>query len=372
MLSILRHSDADTRSDAAPFVDNFAIENEEVFAPLEEIANAIVAQVGAAGALIAWHGAIGGDPAIVFASGTCARSEDSALALQAARGALSQPDRDNPVHARIEIGSSDAIDALTVCTNVQESAATLTVLHACPGPADLVRSRKVLATIGQVIESFFRLWHLRNADLEHLRELALALDCSDVATLLVDRRCRIRFANSVGRELLRRRDGVCARGPVLAAANLSDTMRLQAAISHVCVRREHAQAASPAPVLALNRTQGRPLLVAVMANDANPGIDGGHSAIVCLFDPERDLAPLVEPACNLYRLSPVEARLACLIANGRSLAEAATTLRIREQTARSYLKQIFLKTDTKRQAELVWLLLKSSVSTSPGRRTSFL
>ena len=77
----------------------------------------------------------------------------------------------------------------------------------------------------------------------------------------------------------------------------------------------------------------------------------------------RTLTPLVEPACKLYALTPVETRLACLLARGVSLAEAAEAMHVREQTARSYLKQIFLKTETKRQAELVWLMLKSSVRT---------
>jgi DNA-binding CsgD family transcriptional regulator len=48
-----------------------------------------------------------------------------------------------------------------------------------------------------------------------------------------------------------------------------------------------------------------------------------------------------------------------MLAIGKSLQEAAEAMRIKDQTARSYLKQIFLKTDTKRQAELVRLMLTS-------------
>jgi DNA-binding CsgD family transcriptional regulator len=46
-------------------------------------------------------------------------------------------------------------------------------------------------------------------------------------------------------------------------------------------------------------------------------------------------------------------------------------MHVTEQTARSYLKQIFVKTETNRQAELVRLMLTSSVRTAPHSRASF-
>lgn len=92
------------------------------------------------------------------------------------------------------------------------------------------------------------------------------------------------------------------------------------------------------------------------------------AAVIYVFDPSQNLHPLVEPVCAFYRLTAVEAKLACLLADGMSLADAAEAIAVRGQTARSYLKQIFLKTDTKRQAELVWLMLRSAVRTAPAAR----
>jgi DNA-binding CsgD family transcriptional regulator len=63
--------------------------------------------------------------------------------------------------------------------------------------------------------------------------------------------------------------------------------------------------------------------------------------------------------CSLYRLTTTEASLVCHLVLGRTIAEAAEQMRIRTQTARAYLKQIFVKTNTHRQADLIRLILNS-------------
>jgi DNA-binding CsgD family transcriptional regulator len=62
---------------------------------------------------------------------------------------------------------------------------------------------------------------------------------------------------------------------------------------------------------------------------------------------------------RLFGLTSAEARLAALLADGMSLAEAAAALAISEGSARTYSKRIFAKTGVSRQAELVRLVLKS-------------
>ena len=64
--------------------------------------------------------------------------------------------------------------------------------------------------------------------------------------------------------------------------------------------------------------------------------------------PERALAAL-------FDLTPSEARMFSQIAAGRTIAEAAVALHIAPSTARSHLHQIFGKTATRRQADLVRL-----------------
>jgi DNA-binding CsgD family transcriptional regulator len=59
-----------------------------------------------------------------------------------------------------------------------------------------------------------------------------------------------------------------------------------------------------------------------------------------------------------FRLTPAEAKLACVIACGASPEIAARELKISRETARNQLKSVFAKTDTHRQSELVALILQ--------------
>ena len=59
-----------------------------------------------------------------------------------------------------------------------------------------------------------------------------------------------------------------------------------------------------------------------------------------------------------FRLTPSEAKLACVIARGAPPVIAARELKISRETARNQLKSVFAKTDTHRRSELVALLLQ--------------
>jgi DNA-binding CsgD family transcriptional regulator len=58
-----------------------------------------------------------------------------------------------------------------------------------------------------------------------------------------------------------------------------------------------------------------------------------------------------------FRLTPAEARLVLHLVAGETLRSAAVKLSITYETARSSLKNIFKKTETCRQAELVLVVL---------------
>jgi DNA-binding CsgD family transcriptional regulator len=58
----------------------------------------------------------------------------------------------------------------------------------------------------------------------------------------------------------------------------------------------------------------------------------------------------------VFGLTPAEARLAAIMAEGRDPERAAEELGIARVTARNQLKAIFAKTDTHRQSELVAML----------------
>lgn len=65
------------------------------------------------------------------------------------------------------------------------------------------------------------------------------------------------------------------------------------------------------------------------------------------------------PLARLFALSDTQARLAMLLANGYRLSDAAGKIGITEQTARTYSKEIFQRTGTTRQGELIQRILTS-------------
>jgi DNA-binding CsgD family transcriptional regulator len=84
----------------------------------------------------------------------------------------------------------------------------------------------------------------------------------------------------------------------------------------------------------------------------------GARALLTFSEVQRAPSPAPILIAAAFALTPAEARLAALLAQGMAPAEAARRLGISRETARNQLKAIFNKTGTHRQAELVALLSK--------------
>lgn len=81
--------------------------------------------------------------------------------------------------------------------------------------------------------------------------------------------------------------------------------------------------------------------------------DRDPAAVLFIGDPERPVDIEPRQLVRLYGLSRAEARVAVLLAKGLRLEQAANELGLTYETVRKHLKQIFGKTGTDRQAELV-------------------
>jgi DNA-binding CsgD family transcriptional regulator len=67
-----------------------------------------------------------------------------------------------------------------------------------------------------------------------------------------------------------------------------------------------------------------------------------------------------------FDLTPAQARLVVLLFAGASLRSCAMALGIKYETARSYLKSVFQKTGTHRQAELVLTVFQAMSDPNGG------
>lgn len=80
------------------------------------------------------------------------------------------------------------------------------------------------------------------------------------------------------------------------------------------------------------------------------------SILALLATASNEMLPAADIIAALFDLTPAEARIARGIAQGRSVAELASSLAVSPETVRSQLKRVFAKTMTQRQAELSLLL----------------
>lgn len=76
-------------------------------------------------------------------------------------------------------------------------------------------------------------------------------------------------------------------------------------------------------------------------------------AMLLIRDLDHPHESRIEILQRLYGLTPSQAKLTNLLANGLSLKEAALQMKLTQESARQYLKLVFQKTGTSRQAELV-------------------
>jgi DNA-binding CsgD family transcriptional regulator len=210
--------------------------------------------------------------------------------------------------------------------------------------------------------------HLRSA-VQMRRQLAMlevernaaveVLDRLPTAVVLCDPSGAPVIVNGAARKMLAGSDGLAVRGGKLATRRQPETEALEKLIDGAA-RAARGDAQSAGGTLPVSRASGlRPLAVLVAPMRAPSTIPGHRRIAAALFisDPESVTLTNEERLLELYGLTRAESRLAAQLAQGRSLEEAAGLLNITTQTARGYIKRILCKTGTKRQVELVRLLL---------------
>ena len=182
---------------------------------------------------------------------------------------------------------------------------------------------------------------------------ALALEYVETAVFALDRDARIQYASAAARQLLE--DGrFCNRNGVLSSSVGSEAMTLRRAV------RECADAAEQGPAeMSFHRFDdaGDVLCLGMVAVRPRDGAEADRP-FVMVFAAKPSGAHL--PDCRQLRthfgLTDAQAKLAVEIAKGEGLKACTRRLGIAMTTGRSHLRQIFVKTDTKRQAELVRLI----------------
>jgi DNA-binding CsgD family transcriptional regulator/plasmid stabilization system protein ParE len=219
-----------------------------------------------------------------------------------------------------------------------------------PTPQD----RALLEALAPHIEQSLRLHERVTAMSASAQALETAFDRLALGVILLDPSARrVSFANRSADEIL----GISPerRSPERLAAERT------AAWARLFVDQQPLRRGS---LMLRHPEDGRLLQVFVTRFEwpSSYGAAGARvSTAVFIGDPKRLSGDPVDVMKELYGLTPSEARLALLLTSGCSVRVAARRLGTKLSTTRSVLKNVFSKTGTNRQSDLVRLLL-----TGPG------
>lgn len=190
-----------------------------------------------------------------------------------------------------------------------------------------------------------------------------ALNHVAVGIFLLDDQRKVLFRNRRAEELLNEADGISlSRDDMLRGEKPQQTQELRNIVD-AAIASATSGTRKATEAVALSRSSGRRSLFAVACplgrGPASPG-----EPVVGLFvtDPERRLSAAAEAVAQLYGLSPAETRLALALARGLRLDEIADEFGISRNTVSYTMKNLFRKTETDRQADLISLFIASPVA----------
>jgi DNA-binding CsgD family transcriptional regulator len=167
--------------------------------------------------------------------------------------------------------------------------------------------------------------------------------------MLVGSDLTLKICSDAGKRLLDTRDGLVVVNGKLVASQHYYTIELRN-----CVK---ATPSGKLRLMSIPRTGGGHLLlsfVPLKTSSMNPEA----ITLVQVVDPGQVLRIEADSLSKLFGLTRAEAALACEIASGATLEQAAHKLSVRPSTIKTHLKRIFRKTNTTRQSELIALLLR--------------
>jgi DNA-binding CsgD family transcriptional regulator len=179
------------------------------------------------------------------------------------------------------------------------------------------------------------------------------LDDLALAVILVTPDLRVVETNAAAVELLACRDGLALDGLRLRPTFLQQQRELAGLIARV------AQAPAPDRVCAhtmnVNRAFAPPLHLCVRAL-RDPAPDGAQLIALYAIDPMQQSSLDGEVLARAWGLTRSEVRVATELLQGHSVESTADLLCVSVHTVRTHLKNLFAKTGTCRQTDLVRLL----------------
>ncbi|MNF46234.1 Bacterial regulatory protein, luxR family [compost metagenome] len=204
--------------------------------------------------------------------------------------------------------------------------------------------------------------HMQLNRIETERNLyAGAVDQLAVGTIILDEDGKVLQTNRVAERLLHDKDGLKLVNDGLQVGNPRDTQEFRRLVKQA-LQSQKNNLPSVVEALRVQRPSGKADLGIIVRSVPLSAWNEGKqcpSVVIFISDPEQESSAPQEIVKALFDLTPAEAQLAMLLANGLTLDEASDALGISRNTARAHLRSTFSKTGVTRQTMLVRLILRS-------------
>lgn len=230
---------------------------------------------------------------------------------------------------------------------------------------DAARHKVLLRHLSRAIGAMYRL-----RDLEFRAATSVqALERLPSAILLLSERGNVLFANRAAHTIVAQSDGLTLRSghPMqdglgwLKCASAAVQLKLDEVVKRTLVV-DVLELPHFVEALAVARPSGkRPYLVRTCPLSTSVDFadcPARPAALMFLSDPDDTPVLDADSVVKLFRLTKAELKVAQQLLGGAQLAQIAASLGVGEPTVKTHLKNIFLKTDTRRQPQLVRLLLE--------------
>lgn len=201
-----------------------------------------------------------------------------------------------------------------------------------------------------------------SAEFDDVAGLAKGASYLSSGTLLVDANGHVQRASAEATAFLERADALLrVRNHEIACANPRDTQRLRQLVSDCCRPGAAAMPGTGGSILLTSGSERRsePLFLSVLPYLGTRPFDLSPAprAVILMHEalPSRS-EDFERQLRTIFGLTTAETKIAASLVAGLTLKQAAETSAIRISTARWYLDEIFRKTRTNRQGQLIALL----------------
>jgi len=196
----------------------------------------------------------------------------------------------------------------------------------------------------------------RGLDGLHGDQIKLALlDRLSIGVLLVDPDGQIAFSNDQARALSARTGAFSLDDRLrMASTNLTAQLRkIISSVAHAAARNDDIMRGMTVPCMTGAATELSLICVPVEPGTRQSGV------AVFVSDPSHPVTCPSDALTCLFGLTPTEAQVTQALVGGRQRAEVARDLGISQTTVAFHLRNIFEKTGTNRQAELLGRVMRA-------------